>query len=427
MGAAAVSAAEAVSYVGAGTVEFLLDAAGSFYFLEMNTRLQVEHPVTEMVTGLDLVRLQLLVAAGEPLPPEAHGVEPDGHAIEVRLYAEDPAADFLPQTGTLAGFGFLGLDGDPAPTFAAPDRATPSAGVRVDSGFEAGDVVSPHYDPMLAKVIAWAPSRAEAAAALARSLRAGRADGLVNNRDFLVRVLAHPAFSVGRDRHRVPRASRGTRRAADRRRGTAHRRRRGRPGGTADAERPGPLGFAPRGWRNNPSVGINRAFEGADGAIEVTYRLDRNGALAELLVEGEPLAGAALAAPPLPAPPEGRGTVELVVDGVRRTLHRPPHRRRRLRQRAGRHGCAARAAALSERRGRRRRGRARRADARQGDPPGAQLRRRGRAREVIAVLEAMKMEHELTAPAEGTITELRVAEGEQVDSGAIIGVIEPRD
>ncbi len=426
MGSAAVSAAEAVSYVGAGTVEFLLDAEGDFYFLEMNTRLQVEHPVTEMVTGLDLVRLQLLVATGEPLPPEAHGVEPDGHAIEVRLYAEDPANDFLPQTGTLVGFGFSGLDGEPAPAFAAPDRATPSAGVRVDSGFEAGDVVSPHYDPMLAKVIAWAPSRPEAAAALAHALRAGRADGLVNNRDFLVRVLTHPAFGAGEtdtgflERHQglaepliAGEALRIAAAAAAL--------------GTADAERSGPLGFAPRGWRNNPSVGTHRAFEGADGAIEVVYRLDRNGAVAELLVTGEPLAGAALAAPPLPAPPEGRGTVELVADGVRRTF--AVHRTGGVVYVSGPDGSAAlrelprypsEEDAVGE-------------GALVAPMPGRVIRlprssgdevERG---EVIAVLEAMKMEHELTAPAEGTITELRVAEGEQVDSGAIIGVIEPRE
>ena len=192
MGAAAVAAAEAVGYVGAGTVEFLLGPDGEFFFLEMNTRLQVEHPVTEMVTGVDLVRLQLLVACGEALPAGIAGVEPACHAIEVRLYAEDPARDFLPQTGRLADFEIPG-----AVPFAMPGPGCPASGVRVDSGVVAGSEVSPHYDPMLAKVVAWAPSRSEAAAILASALASASLPGLVHNRDFLVRVLRHPAFAAG--------------------------------------------------------------------------------------------------------------------------------------------------------------------------------------------------------------------------------------
>src|SRR4051794_15149887 len=156
MGDAAVAAARAVGYVGAGTVEFVLDATGEFAFLEMNTRLQVEHPVTELVTGLDLVRLQILVAMGQPLPPEALAPTMTGHAIEVRLYAEDATHDFLPVTGTLRAFD---ID---------------SRQVRVDTGVETGSVVSPYYDPMLAKVIAHAPTRDEAAGRLAGALRRAR-------------------------------------------------------------------------------------------------------------------------------------------------------------------------------------------------------------------------------------------------------------
>jgi len=149
MYAAAVALARAIGYVGAGTVEFLVSGEGDaqeFFFLEMNTRLQVEHPVTEMVTGLDLVEWQLLVAQGEPLPLEQDDIERDGHAIEVRLYAEDPANGYLPSTGTIARWG---LD---------------YAASRVDAAVETGSVVSPYYDPMLAKVIAHAATREETAA-----------------------------------------------------------------------------------------------------------------------------------------------------------------------------------------------------------------------------------------------------------------------
>ncbi len=169
---AAVEAARAVGYRGAGTVELLLAADGTFAFLEMNTRLQVEHPVTEMITGLDLVELQLLVAAGEPLPPDALQPVRRGHAIEVRLCAEDPANGYLPSTGTFHEVRW------PAGT-----------GVRVDSGIESGSVVSPHYDSMVAKLIAHAPSRAEAARRLAAALRATVLIGPSTNRHQLVALL----------------------------------------------------------------------------------------------------------------------------------------------------------------------------------------------------------------------------------------------
>jgi propionyl-CoA carboxylase alpha chain len=173
---AAVAAAKAVGYAGAGTVEFLVAEDERFFFLEMNTRLQVEHPVTEAVTGLDLVRLQLSIAAGAPLLGDPAPAA--GHAIEARLYAEDPARDWLPQSGVLQAFEIPG-------------------GVRVDAGYAAGSVVGVHYDPMLAKVIAHAPTRAEAAARLAAALANARLHGLTTNRDLLVRVLRHPAFLAG--------------------------------------------------------------------------------------------------------------------------------------------------------------------------------------------------------------------------------------
>jgi acetyl/propionyl-CoA carboxylase alpha subunit len=180
MGDAAVAAARAIGYVGAGTVEFIVDRDGNFYFLEVNTRLQVEHPVTEMVTGLDLVGWQILLAEGERLPLAQGAVALHGHAIEARLYAEDPSNEFLPATGKVALW-------EPA--------AVP--GVRYDGGVETGSDVGVHYDPLLAKVIAHAPTRGEAIARLRRALATLGVGPIVTNRDFLIAVLDHPAFDAG--------------------------------------------------------------------------------------------------------------------------------------------------------------------------------------------------------------------------------------
>jgi 3-methylcrotonyl-CoA carboxylase alpha subunit len=184
MGAAAVAAAQAIDYVGAGTVEFIAEGdpgAESFFFMEMNTRLQVEHPVTEAVTGQDLVAWQLRVAAGEPLPLAQADIPLDGHAVEVRLYAEDPARDFLPATGPLTRLRL-------------PDGAP---GVRVDTGVREGDTVTPHYDPMLAKVIAHGPDRATALRRLRRGLEGAQVGGCVANLGFLCRLLDHPELRAG--------------------------------------------------------------------------------------------------------------------------------------------------------------------------------------------------------------------------------------
>ena len=174
---AALALTSACDYLGVGTVELLLGPDGEFYFLEMPTRLQVEHPVTELVTGLDLVALQLRVAAGEPLGLSQAQVTMGGHAIEARLYAEDPADGFLPQTGRIVGL-----------------RLPPGAGLRVDHGLAEGLEVSAHYDPMLAKVIAHGADRAQALRRLARALEQTRVLGLRHNRDFLRRLLDEPAF-----------------------------------------------------------------------------------------------------------------------------------------------------------------------------------------------------------------------------------------
>ncbi len=181
MGAAAVAAARAINYVGAGTVEFLLDEDGSFYFMEMNTRLQVEHPVTEMITGLDLVEWQLRVAAGEPMPCSQEHIVIGGHAIEARIYAEDPAREFLPSIGKLRHL------------------RTPSenAHVRIDSGVLQGDEVSIHYDPMIAKLVVWDSDRSSAIRRLRQALAEFQVVGVTTNTVFLGSVAAHPAFAAG--------------------------------------------------------------------------------------------------------------------------------------------------------------------------------------------------------------------------------------
>jgi len=180
MGESAVKAALACGYEGAGTVEFLVDKDRNFYFLEMNTRLQVEHPVTELITGQDLVAWQLSVAEGLPLPLLQEQIQLNGHAIEVRLYAEDPANGFTPQTGLL--HQFQPADGE---------------GLRFDTGVRSGDAVSPHYDPMLAKVIAWGENRNEARRRLLRALEDTTVFGVTTNRYFLSRIIADDRFGAG--------------------------------------------------------------------------------------------------------------------------------------------------------------------------------------------------------------------------------------
>ena len=180
MGQAAVAAARAVGYEGAGTVEFVANADG-FFFLEMNTRLQVEHPVTEMITGFDLVEWQLRVAAGEPLPVGQDAVRIGGHAIEARIYAEDPAREFAPSTGRLA-------------LFRTPES---SANIRIDTGFASGDMVSAHYDAMLAKLICRGATRDEALRMLRRALAETDVAGVASNLDLLGRIAAHPEFTAG--------------------------------------------------------------------------------------------------------------------------------------------------------------------------------------------------------------------------------------
>jgi propionyl-CoA carboxylase alpha chain len=320
LGDAALAVARAVGYVGAGTVEFLL-SGDEFWFLEVNARIQVEHPVTEAVTGLDLVRLQLLVAAGHSLPPEATRAELRGHAIEARLYAEDPTAGFLPQTGVVHRFEVPG-----AGAWGAPGPEAGGWGVRVDAGVADGSVVGVHYDPLLAKAIVHAPTREEAAGRLAAALAAGRLHGVVTNRDLLVGVLRSEPFLAGEtdtaflDRHPPAElaAAGGSADPSTTRLHTAaaalaaQARRRA----TATA-----YPAIPSGWRNNPSQLQRAGLRPAHGHAEVLsvgYRFDRTGALALLEVDGTPLA-----APRLwhcaPHPDAARTwLVDLEVDGIRR-------------------------------------------------------------------------------------------------------------
>ncbi len=414
LGAAAVAAAEAVGYSGAGTVEFLLDEGGDFFFLEMNTRLQVEHPVTEMVLGLDLVAEQLRIAAGEPMSARAREPRIDGHAIEVRLYAEDAEAGFLPQTGTVERIEVPGAE-----PFAVPSAGSRAA-LRLDSGVEDGSVVGSAYDPMLAKVIAWAPDRETAAARLSKALLDAELDGLVTNRDFLVRLLrSEPYLSGATDTGLLDRESTL---------GLALVDPAAEPGYAAAAalaamaeRRAGAtvLAFAPPGYRNNFSEPQRISFAGGDGEpIEVAYALRR----------GDPeivVAGAELDAPRIhSAAPD---LVDLEIGGVRR--------RYRVRRSAGIHhvnGPAGQASlselprypgsedALAE-------------GAMVAPMPGKVIRlavAEGATVEpgdVIIVLEAMKMEHELTAPGAGTVSSLVVSEGDQVEAGTPLAVIDGTD
>jgi acetyl/propionyl-CoA carboxylase alpha subunit len=263
MTAAAVRAARELGYVGAGTIEFLLAPDGKFYFLEINTRLQVEHPVTEYVTGLDLVRLQILIAAGLPLPPEVHDAHARGHAVEARLYAEDPRQDFMPVAGRLHRL-----------------LIPPADGIRVDSAIGETAAISPYYDSLLAKVIAFAPTRAEAIQRLSRALREAQIHGLRTNRELLVRTLEHPEFQAGRtDTHFLVRHDPAALAAplADANAERLHAAAAVLAAQAARRREAKVLRSAPSGWRNNPSQPQQVRFRGAAGEIAVEYQFHREG------------------------------------------------------------------------------------------------------------------------------------------------------
>ncbi|MFH8239500.1 biotin carboxylase N-terminal domain-containing protein [Streptomyces sp. NPDC018321] len=372
----AVRAARAVDYVGAGTVEFLVDADGRAHFLEMNTRLQVEHPVTEALFGVDLVALQLRIAEGHALetdPPRARG-----HAVEARLYAEDPANGWAPQTGRLH-------------RLAVPD------GVRLDTGYTDGDDIGVHYDPMLAKAVAHAPTRAEAVRRLAGALERAAIHGPVTNRDLLVRSLRHEEFTSARmdtgfyDRHLTDLNSPAPDPLAPLAAALADAHGRSRFGG---------------GWRNVPSQPQVKRYTMAGEEHEVRYHHTRTG----LTADGVRVVHA------------DAHLVVLETDGVRR------------RYEVARYGDqihvnAARLTALP----------------RFPDPtaqhapgsllapmPGTVVRVAEGLTEGAAVeagqpllwLEAMKMEHKITAPATGTLTDLKAVPGQQVTVGSLLAVVQ---
>jgi acyl-CoA carboxylase subunit alpha len=395
MSEAAIALAAAIGYVGAGTVEFILDDGGRFFFLEVNTRLQVEHPVTEFVTGLDLVRLQLEVAQGGHLPDPPLMC---GHAIEVRLYAEDPRRGWMPQTGRLTRL-----------------ELPPRPGLRIDAGYETGSEVGANYDPMLAKVIAHAPTRQEAARRLAAALSGMRIHGPGTNRDLLVGILRHPEFVAGRtstdflDRNDpavlgsplADAAAARTHAIAAALCGQAGRR------GVATVQR-----TLPSGWRNAPSQPQRVAFECDGGRLDVAYRLGRG---LRVEVGGEAVEVAVESVSP--------DRCDLVTDGVRRgyMVERDDHlyhvdsplgytrllQLTRFPAPARREPAGSLHAAM----------------------PGIVVRilveagQRVDDGQELLVIEAMKMEHRILAPQGGIVTEITVSQGDSIAAGTLLAVI----
>jgi propionyl-CoA carboxylase alpha chain len=413
---AASDAAKAIGYVGAGTVEFLVavdpvDRVWRPYFLETNTRLQVEHPVTECVTGLDLVALQLHIAAGgrlDPTPPV-----PRGHAIEVRLYAEDPADDWRPQTGVVRGLDVPDVDARLAPP---PDGT--AIGLRLDSGMERGDCVSVHYDPMLAKLIAWAPTRAEAIRRLASALRQARIHGVTTNRDLLARALTDEAFGAGAvhtgllaerlDDWAVPLLDDDQRHRAAAAAALAQATVRQAAARVQSRISPG--------WRNLPSQPHRvryRAGPDAGPEIAVAYTADRD--------------RLTIADPPGIAVHDVRpDRVTLDHDGVVEAYSIAHHPDNSV-DVDGPHGSVTLTRLP------------RFADPTTAADPGSLLApmpgvvtqlHRAEGEQVTAgapilTLEAMKMQHEIRAPVDGVVTRLATQPGAQVDAGAVLAVVDP--
>jgi propionyl-CoA carboxylase alpha chain len=402
LGAAAVAAGKAIGYVGAGTVEFILDASGEFYFLEVNTRLQVEHPVTEMVTGLDLVTLQILVAEGKPLPPEVASARLAGHAIEARLYAEDVAAGYLPQTGTLSRFEIPSLPG-----------------IRVDSGVRSGGAVSVYYDPMLAKVIAHAPTREQAARLLARSLAQARIHGVVTNRDLLVGIFREPEFLAGQiDTGYLTRHDPADLMAADPRRDEVHAIAVALADQALRRQQAPVLAAVPSGWRNVPNAPQRVEYASPEKTFEVSYQVVTGATQlrAEVAVNGGPAMTVLL-----PACTPDR--VDMQVNGVRRVV---------LIDRDGgtRYADSILGATTFTEQPRFPLPESHVAAGSLVAPmPGSVVRVEAAvgaavtAGQVLVVLEAMKMEHSVRAPHDGVVAEIDVSPGQQVVQGTVLAVL----
>ena len=396
---AARKAAEAIGYVGAGTVEFLYDPQReSFFFLEMNTRLQVEHPVTEAVFGVDLVELQLRVAEGAgvsrlaSLAPQP----PDGHAIEVRLYAEDPARDWQPQSGTLTAFDVPGVSVE----FDRLDRA----GLRLDAGFAAGSEVSTHYDAMLAKVIAWAPTRAQAARRLAGALAGARLHGLATNRELLVSVLRDPAFLAGQVS-----TSFLVDRTVDQPGEDLSRRAAATAAALALAERARESRTVQRGipvaWRNVPSQPQVTRF---DGDVEVAWFGGRAG----YAVDG--FAVVSVSADAVTREAGGvRTTYDVAVTGDVVDVDSPRGHVRltQVPRFTDPADAVASGSLLAPMPG---------TVVTVAVEAGAQVE----AGQTVLVLEAMKMQHTVSAPGAGVVTQIDVKPGDQVAAGEVLAVVE---
>ncbi len=405
---AAVAAARAVGYRNAGTVEFVVAPDGSFSFLEVNTRLQVEHPVTEAVTGLDLVREQLRIAEGHPVSVIQDDLVLAGHAIEARLYAEDPSVGFLPATGTVVAW--------------QPDERN----VRVDSGIETGSVVGVDWDPMLAKVIAHAPTRTEAALRLALALERAVIRGVTTNRDYLVATLRHPVFlagdtttafveTAGVPRSRIPSA--GERRFAAVAATLVDQRSRQATAGV--------LVSLPPGWRNSVMPPHRARWRIGDDEWGVGYQAQRHGTLA--VTVSAPTTGGGWAGPVsvVGSRSTAIGTeVDVVLNGVR---HRAL---------VGRDGAAAwvqtdvgdvtlvevdpfpeaEAPAVAGGLVAPMPGRVQRVEVAVGDEV--------EAGQLLVIVEAMKMEHRVTAPTSGQVSEVQVTTGDQVAAGDLLVVVD---
>jgi len=405
LGAAAVAAGKAISYVGAGTVEFILDASGEFFFLEVNTRLQVEHPVTEMVTGLDLVALQILVAEGKPLPPAATGARLSGHAIEARLYAEDAAAGYLPSTGRLHRFGI-------------PARP----GIRVDAGVHDGGQVSMYYDPMLAKVIAHAPTREQAARLLGRTLAESRLHGVVTNRDLLVGIFREPEFLAGQiDTGYLARHSPAALMTADPRRDEVHAIAVALADQALRRATAPVLAAAPSGWRNVPNGPQQVTYlksGAADKPLAVSYQV--TGGQAEVSVNGGESRQALLYSCTA-------DQVDLAIDAIRRVV-------RVDRDGPVRYADSSLGASMLAERPRFPLPASEVAAGSLIAPmPGTVVRVQAApgaavtAGQVLVVLEAMKMEHSVRAPHDGTVAEVRVSAGQAVEAGTVLAVLDGPD
>ncbi|NRA00666.1 MAG: ATP-grasp domain-containing protein [Myxococcales bacterium] len=400
MGEAALRLAREIGYQSAGTVEFLLDDdSGEFFFLEVNTRLQVEHPVTEMVTGIDLVREQLRIAAGEPLGYEQSDIRFDGAAIEARLYAEDPTNEFLPATGTLAAFA-------PSPT---PE-------VRWDTGVTAGSVIGTDFDPMLAKVIAHAPTRDEAAGRLALALARTHLGGVATNRDFLVHTLRTPEFLAGDtttdfiDRVKPARSLEPSDEERTRMARLAALWVQG-----VNRSRAQVLASAPSGWRNARLPDQKLVLDHGETSDTVLYRSLRDGRFR--FADGTTAFIHSWGEDAIDVEIGGRRTRARVTRvGDQLIVHGPSgdllfRERPRFTLPGGEETAGEFVAQMP--------GKVIALHVAVGD--------RVSAGDTLLVLEAMKMEHPMRATVDGVVTDVRVSDGEQVEAGALLLVVEPAE